>query len=427
MSFSSGESTALRRNHVSGAHRYSLPGHLADHPTPLHVFFEKEALEDASELEKGLKSGLPGAELFYSVKTNPLLPLLRGLVRLGWGLEVVGEENFRAALESGCDPGKLLYNGAAWDLAELEEALYVRGIRRFTVDSASQAATLAQAWGTRPHGPALEVAVRLHDGESHFGVPAWNEPLGKVLRQFPDNMVSQLGFHAHRNPAGSPETLEQLRGDFSARAHFVLTALKALHGTNWGKRVAFFNFGGGIDSPHVFRPHPRELGAFHDPAKAPEFRERAHAKRFTLQEAGAAAADAVKETLGAELGNRRVLFEPGRAVCTRALSTLVTVTSVKSDFYPNQEVVLTDGNTAALGPLHRGVYPLSPTGDEPTFVYGNLPHAADWLFQNVKLPKLDVGDRILIRHTGAYFLALEARFGHALPVIVRADRDEKLR
>jgi len=65
MSISSGDSAAAG---------HPLPGHLAKFPTPFHVYKEQEALEDARALKKGLKAGLSGLELYYSVKTNPLIP-----------------------------------------------------------------------------------------------------------------------------------------------------------------------------------------------------------------------------------------------------------------------------------------------------------------------------------------------------------------
>jgi diaminopimelate decarboxylase len=187
----------------------------------------------------------------------------------------------------------------------------------------------------------------------------------------------------------------------------------------------YLNFGGGFDSPYVYRPHPRELGRFHNPSEAESFRSRyAAGPRFSLRESAERAARAIAEEVG---GSYRILFEPGRAVCARALSTVLGVRAVKRGHYPDAQVVLTDGATSFLGPLHRGVHPLERAGERPTFVYGALPHSGDWLFQNVKLPALEEGDRLRVLHTGAYFLPLEAKFGHELPSIYDARTGEKLR
>ncbi len=206
-------------------------------------------------------------------------------------------------------------------------------------------------------------------------------------------------------------------------------ALGCIEGTFWKSLVGFCDLGGGIDSPFVYRLHPSEFGEFHTPKTASAFRDRNLSVRFSLREAGSELGKAVRSELGSFWEDKRVLFEPGRAVCTRALSTLVEVKSVKRHFYPDAEVILTDGNTALLGPVHRGVHTIAPALKArpitiSTFVYGNLPHSGDWLFQDVKLPPQHVGDRLLISHTGAYFQPLEASFGHPLPMVIRADRDE---
>ncbi|MGZ3737248.1 MAG: hypothetical protein ACXVC0_19920, partial [Bdellovibrionota bacterium] len=170
-----------------------------------------------------------------------------------------------------------------------------------------------------------------------------------------------------------------------------------------------------------------ELARFHNPNEAEAFRKSIPSERYSLRAAGAAVAEVVVAELGADWRERRVLLEPGRSVCTRALSTVLGVRAVKEAFYPDAQVVITDGSTAFLGPLHRGMHPLYPHGNVRTFVYGLLPHSGDWLFQDAHLPPLKEGDRLLVENTGAYFLPLEAHFGHELPAIFRADRDERIR
>jgi len=402
----------------STAPNHPVPGFLAKYPTPFHVYNEAAALEDAAALQEGLFSGLRGAELFYSVKTNPLLPLLSSLLAKGWGLEVVGNENVAQAVASGCPGSRMLYSEAGWKLEELEEAIHKKGIRSFTVDSLSMARLLGRACGREK----LNIAFRIHDGHSHFGFPILREAITSALAAIPPTAIESFGLHVHTNPHGSPRGIDEIREDFTLRARRLKNAIQQCP-----REVEFVNLGGGIDSPFVFRPHPAELARFHNPNEAEAFRREIPGERFSLRDAGAAAAEAVVAELGPQWRERRVLFEPGRSVCTRALSTVLGVRAVKEGFYPDAQVVITDGNTAILGPLHRGMHPLYPQGKVRTFVYGLLPHSGDWLFQDAHLPALKEGDRLQVENTGAYFLPLEARFGHELPSIFRADRDERIR
>lgn len=406
-----------------------VPGHLANYPTPLHVYYEKYLLADAGELETGLKSTLPGCELYYSTKTNSLPPLLKALAQRGWGLEAVGPKDRAAAVECGVNGEKILLNGAAWNRAALEEAIFKHGVRNITVDSESMAELLGSVLKARADIPKMNVALRLSDGDSHFGFHPSRENFARAWNLLPKEAIASLGFQIHRNPSGSVNQLSDLTADFRFRAQRVNFSLACLEGTPWQAQIKFADLGGGFDSPFVYRVPPSELGEFHSPPGAAAFRARYASPRFSLRESAAETGAAVKEELGHFWRGKRILFEPGRAVCTRSLSTLIEVKSVKRGFYPDAEVILTDGNTAILGPLHRNVHSIVParqngSGASTTFVYGNLPHSGDWLFQNVMLPPQREGDRLLVEHTGAYFLPLEASFGHQGPMIVRADRDE---
>lgn len=406
-----------------------VPAHLAAYPTPLHVYYEENLLADATELEEGLKSTLPESRLYYSTKTNSLLPILKALLGRGWGLEVVGPKDRSLALQAGAAGDRMLLNGPAWSRRDLEQAIFEQGIRSLTLDSECMAELLGAVLKSRPDSPKLRIALRIHDGNSHFGFHPHREHFERAWNSIPRNCIENIGFHIHSNPGGSIHNLQELTADFRHRAQRINLALASILTTPWKDLVRFCDLGGGIDSPYIYRLHPADFGEFHNPKGAAAFRERHANIRFSLREAGAELGRAVREELGAFWQGKEVFFEPGRSVCTRALSTLVEVKSVKRHFYPDSEVILTDGNTAILGPVHRGVHQISPAGRArpitiSTFVYGNLPHSGDWLFQDVKLPPQHPGDRLLISHTGAYFQPLEASFGNPLPMVIRADRDE---
>lgn len=392
-----------------------LPAHLAKYPTPFHVYYENRLKEDAEALKRGLTIALPQARLFYSTKTNSLLPLLRCLLRMGWGLETVCAGDRRQASLAGARGDQILLNGAAWTRSELEDALVGQRVQRITVDSLEMARLLGSVLRDhRGNLPSVTVGFRVHDGNSHFGFSR-EEELRIAVQEVG---AEKIGLHLHVNPAGSVTSAAEVAEDFRARARTLL---------RWAEKISvisFLDFGGGFDSPYVYRPHPAELARFHDPRQASALRAQHAEPRFTLEEMGAEVSRAIREVLG----NREyeILFEPGRAVCSRALSTVLEVRAVKENFYPEGDAVITDGNTALLGPLHRGIYPVSAeiSGKNSTFLYGNLPHSADWLFQAVPLPKLSSGDRLLVSHTGAYFLPLEANFGLARPGIYFAEKDE---
>lgn len=410
-----------------------LPSHLAKYPTPFHVFHEALLLEDAKALKEGILSALPGAEFYYSAKTNSLLALLRCLLGEKWNIETVCPADRRQALLAGAKGAQLMLNGAAWTKDELEDALFGQRIQHLTIDSLPMAELLGATLKENPgKASGLRLALRIHDGNSHFGFHPDPATFLQALSAIPAVAVKSIGLHLHSNPSASIRSLAETAADFTARTEKLIAAANQVNAVSTKLPVSFFDLGGGFDTPYVYRPHPAELAEFHDPKKAEKFRERNEARAFDMGEIAKAAAGAVAKALGKErAGQLKIYFEPGRSVCARSLSTVVEVRAVKKKFYPEGDVVITDGNTALLGPLHRGLYPIRADKESkdklPTFLYGNLPHSGDWLYQSVPLPELNAGDRLVISHTGAYFLPLEANFGLPRPGIYHAQRDLILR
>jgi diaminopimelate decarboxylase len=409
----------------------SLPPHLAKYPTPFHVYYENRLKEDARAIKHGLRSRLPGAELYYSAKTNSLLALLRCLLSEGWKIETVCAGDRQQASLAGARGSQLLLNGAAWSKNDLEDALARQRIQHLTIDSPEMAKLLGSVLREHRHKiSGLHLALRIHDGNSHFGFQAETTSIRTALSEIPIETIAELGLHLHSNPPASITSLEELRADFSGRTRQLLSAAEIVNAVSIKKQVGFFDLGGGIDSPYIYRPQPSELAEFHNPSRTQSFRQEKGKRHFLAVELAEAVSGAVADALGNS--EMKIFFEPGRAVCSRALSTVIEVRSVKTKFYPEGDVVITDGNTAILGPLHRGIYPVELANredekNENTFVYGNLPHSGDWLFQSMPLPTLQPGDRLVIAYTGAYFLPLEANFGLPRPGIYSFDRDQMLR
>jgi diaminopimelate decarboxylase len=380
------------------------------------VFHADRLREDALAVKAGLGAKLPRVKLHYSTKTNSLLAVLKTVLDSGWGLEAVTPGDRRQASLAGARGDQIILNGAAWNRPGLEDALLDQGIRHVTIDSLPMAELLAGVLRDHPGKiKNLKAALRIHDGNSHFGVPAQPEALAKALGPISATDIAEFGLHLHVNPAGSAASVQEIASDFRRRAHALINAAGKIP-AEFRTQMKFVDLGGGVDSPFVYRPLPRELGDFHDPKRAAAVREKAGRERFSLAQAATAISGAVAEELKEKAQAWDVYFEPGRAVCTRALSTVIEIRGVKHGFYPEGDVIITDGNTAILGPLHRNVHPVhlasrEGAGHHPSFIYGNLPHSGDWLFQPVDLPRLDAGDRLLISHTGAYFLPLEANFG----------------
>jgi diaminopimelate decarboxylase len=399
------------------------------YPTPLHIYWGDRAKADANSLVTGIRQHLPQAQFFYSAKTNPLPALLKQLHDIGWGLEVVNPGDL--ALAQKTRSRKIVVNSIIPDVSVYESILSSRRTVALHIESMDGADAVVQAAekiksGIRLLGSKMRarIGLRIADGNSHFGFPCNQEALSAVAKKFSAAGLTISSLHIHTNNDGSLKDLDGYRTGYLKNIDILLNAKEILAGTGHDN-ILSIDLGGGIDHPAVFRVPSQKLGNYHSGNLVrPQ-------QNFTLEEiaeqVGRGLSDRLKQK---ELEHLEIFFEFGRAVSTRALDTVLTVQAVKNNFYPNASVAITDGSTALLGPIHRAIHPFETDSNRPprrVFIYGKLPHSADWLAQNIELPGLERGDHLTIKYTGAYFIPLEARFGNSIPAIVSAETNSVLR
>ena len=93
---------------------------LKQYETPLY-FYDGDKIEENVKLLKN--SIMSGANLFFSMKANPLMGLCRMMNKLGCGIEVASKGELYLALKSGCDPNNILFSSPGKTHEELEYAV----------------------------------------------------------------------------------------------------------------------------------------------------------------------------------------------------------------------------------------------------------------------------------------------------------------
>ena len=120
-------------------------------PTPSYIYLKDTIIENLSFLKK--KFSPAGAEIFFAVKANTSLSILKIIKEMGLGAEVVSPGEIFVSLKAGFPPNKILYNNIA---RKEEEVLYgtkrlmkaaieyaiKRGIIYFNFESIDQALLL---------------------------------------------------------------------------------------------------------------------------------------------------------------------------------------------------------------------------------------------------------------------------------------------
>lgn len=330
--------------------------------TPLYVY-------DAAELDAALgrvRAAFGDARVYYAMKANPNLHLLRRLLAAGVGFECVSAGEIARAEQVGAAGGLLIINGPAKSAEE-----YQAGARlgaTFIVDREEEVRLLPP--GSRALvrvNPALEVST--HD---HLATGAAHSKFGVSLAQVPGVLSAlraaghtALGLHVHIGSAIRDAA------DFTA-AFGRLRDLRAVTGP---LNVLDTGGGWGLDA---------DLGGI-------------------AREAHAAAAH-----FGAQLW-----VEPGRYLVARSGTLLTRVVGTK---HTGRDFVLVDaGMTELLRPMLYGAqHPVTAlweaAGQGVWDVAGPACESGDLLARAVPLPTPAAGDVLAIGEAGAYGAAMSSPY-----------------
>jgi len=348
--------------------------------TPLYLYV-LDAVEVAyRRLERAFRPG----RILYSVKANGNLALLRRLVAIEAGFDVVsGGELLRA----GGRPDRIVFAGVGKTAAELAPAVRCGVVLH--VESADELAALqAVAAGLRGRArfglrvnPDVEAGLhpylRTGHHQTKFGLPVRTavELYRRVAAGgFPD--LDPVGVHVH---AGS-----QLAdpGDLAAGARVALGVLEA--GRRFGLPLDRVDVGGGlpVDYDGGTVPSAEEFAAVLAPLVA--------GARAELE------------------------VEPGRFLVARAGALVAKVLAVKPS--PGGRAVVVDTGMhhlirPALYQARHRVVPVRlgrPTG--PGWLVGPICESADVLASGVPLPDLATGDLVAVLDAGAYGMAMASNY-----------------
>jgi diaminopimelate decarboxylase len=327
------------------------------------------------------------AHLFYAIKANSNLGLLRLLARLGSGFEVVSGGELTRVLRAGGDATKVVFSGVGKTRAELGFAVE-QGVL-LLVESADELDALqavAAGAGTRARfalrvNPDVTVDTHHHIRTGHdaakFGVPVAlaRELLERAAAKgFPD--LDPAGVHIHigsqqPDPSGMVDA-----------ARIALGVLRA--GRDAGLELDVLNVGGGFPVAY-------------DGGEAPG------------PEVFATALEPVVAGADVRLG-----VEPGRSLVARA-GVLIAQVLYRKHRDAGRMLVLDTGMHQLLRPaLYEAVHRFKPlaAGEPagPTELVGPICESTDVLGVSEDLPDLQPGDLVAILDAGAYGMTMASNY-----------------
>jgi ornithine decarboxylase len=345
----------------------------ANYETPCFLVDRGLVLEKYQEV----KASLPGAEVFYAVKANPHPGILGVLARAGCGFEVSSSLELEGALAAGASPDRIISHNPVKSPDFLARA-YQAGVRVFAFDSREELQKVAR------HAPGSSVVVRVIVSNSgsewplcgKYGVDA-SQAL-ELLRLAPRLGLVPYGVTFH---VGS----QCLNQDNWVDALFLCRQIWEMAGKQ-GLALEMLSLGGGLPVHHGKKtPAIREIGARIDRAIRELFPR--HKLRLTL--------------------------EPGRALVGES-AVLVTSVIGRARRGSEEWLYLDAGIFNALLEASQGIsyeFCTERKGPRRSFTLaGPSCDSLDTICRGVRLPDLELGDRVYVMNAGAYTLSYASSF-----------------
>jgi len=379
----------------------SIADLVAAHGSPLFVFSERVLRDRVRELRAALARRLASFEVAWSYKTNYLGAICKVFHQEGSLAEVVSGMELDMAIAAGVAGERILFNGPYKSGPELAKAFeHQVQIHLDHLDELTSAEKVAEQLGLRP-----KVGIRVNISE--LPVPTWD--------RFGFNLESGRALEAARRiTRGGRLDLRTIHchiGTFITNPDAYRLAAQAMAGLaltlerDAGCRIDTIDLGGGFASRNT-------LQAQYLPGEE---------STPSLDEFVEALVSGLEEGLqGAE--PRRLILETGRALVDDAGHLVLTVVGNKRLLDKRRAVIL-DGGVNILPTAWWYRHNLQPAQEtfgtpEPTVFLGPLCMNIDVVRDRILFPPLRVGDRVVVRHVGAYNVTQWMQFIGLRPNVV---------
>lgn len=359
--------------------------------TPFYLYDRSMIEKKAKKLVnyfKGFKT-----EIFFAAKANTALHVLDTIRKQKLGVEVVSPGEVFVCLEAGFSPEKILYNNIARKVNDIMYAMK-KGVLFYNFEAIDQL-TVLEHCAKRLH-KRIKVFARLNPGifpdthphlstgapSSKFGMEV--DQLGKIVKAVRSLRYAEfVGLHSH---IGS-QILSPMPFIKGAKKTGDFVRFFKRHGFN----IRYVNLGGGFGVVH----HPDE--------KPLDFKPIIKAYRDF-----------------SKIHKVKLFLEPGRFLVSNAgyiISEIISIKKRKGLPLYILDAGMTENPRPALYRAYHHIEPLlaKTRGRVKVRVAGPLCENTDE-FGIYHLPKLGIGDRVLIHNCGAYTRTMASNYnGRLLP------------
>ncbi len=359
--------------------------------TPLYVISERRIRSNYQRLQDALSRNYPKVKIFYAMKANGNLAVLKTLESEGANIDAVSPGEVYIALRSGFTPDRILFTGTSVRTDELK-FLSASNVT-INIDSESQLDRLLKIAVPKTLSVRVnpEIGAGAHSHvitagkETKFGL--WEPDAIKAYAVAKKAGVEHFGLHMH---IGS--------GILDVKP--IIAALEKLLAI--AKRVHeqaevdfdFIDVGGGIGVPYKPEDKALDLNVYSDKVLG--------TFKAKTQQYG--------------LGEPTFRVEPGRFLVADASILLTTVNTLKSTPYRKFIGVDAGFNTLVRPAMYGSYHPivvankLVATEEEKYDVAGPICESGDLLAKDRRLPKVEEGDLLAVLNAGAYGFSMSSQY-----------------
>lgn len=375
-----------------------------EYGTPLYII-DQEELEDKCKLFKENFShpDLRG-EVAYASKAFLTVGMAQLINKEGLSIDVVSGGELYTVHKAGFPMDRVYFHGNNKTLEELELAIRLK-CRNIIIDNRHEAKILGEL--LEKHDYKMNVFLRVNPGisaethdyiktttdDSKFGESIFQEDIYQILRDIKvQDYMNFKGLHCH---IGS-QIFEE---ESFLRAVDEMLYFYQLVKNELDIEFESINLGGGFGVYYAEGDRPIDLGPFLQ--RMIDYIYQGSRRR--------------------ELTIRHVLIEPGRSIISNAGSTLYTVGGTKETYSGKKYIFIDGGMSDNPRPaLYQAKYEAiiaNKAEEAPDTLYtvaGKLCESGDVLIEDIKLPRAEAGDLLLISSTGAYTFSMFSNYNRVL-------------
>ena len=386
--------------------------------TPLYVYDENLIEETCALFVDNFKSSNFKTEILYASKAFSCLEIYRVASKFGLGFDVVSFGEMYTAYKAGVNMSKVYFHGNNKTVEELEYALKLN-VGTIVIDNDYEYEIVNKL--AEKNNRYVDVLLRINTGidahtheyiktakdDSKFGYSVYDEKIFDLITNInQQNNLNFKGFHSH---IGS-QIFEE--NSFFEAVRTVLEFSKNVQ-DRLNINITVLNLGGGFGVYYTAADKPFELGQF-------------------LQKY----IEVVEEEQGNyDLNLEKVVIEPGRSLICNAGSTLYTIGGTKKTF-AGREYIFVDGGMGdnPRYALYKAKYEctiannMNGEATEEYTIAGKYCESGDILIKDIKLPKAQANDLLLVSSTGAYNYSMASNYNRLpkLPVVFVKNGEHRL-